>query len=309
MRSIVVVSDLTPNSDPAVRCAGGIAASAGATLHVLHATGLVGRPLREAVPLLSAQSTLRMETALGAQLRRAVPAAVSVRPHLSHHGTPEAARERVQSTGADLLVMASDSGPARGHAWSIREAVSAVGCPVLVARSGDPRYRRVVIPAARDELGSARLASTCGWFRHLFSGAARRAEIHVLHVCARLSEWREAAPALESEVRGLEDDGWGPGGIVHSHVRWSALPAPQIVAAASAEAADLIVLRPRSAPGSLGTSRHVAERAQCGVLLLPGSREPEAATMVEGAREAPGTSGWELAGDEEADGELAAERR
>lgn len=281
MRAIVAVTDLTCGSDEALRAAARMAGQTGAPLHVVHGAGLTGLPLREAFPLLEAAPESALRERMGQQLRRAMPpgCAERARLHVSYAPAPEAVRERERETPAAVVVV----GARAAGACSLPALAAGARAPVLVVRDGPvPPFERVLVPVGAGDLARRTLNDACAWLRPLERGAeATLAQVHVLHVCRRLGEWRGIGTRFENHVRGAERELRRMAGVFHRHVRWSMAPAPSIAAAAAEVEADLVVLRPgRAAAKESGAERTwigVAERVRCGVLLLPAAddaREP-----------------------------------
>lgn len=269
MRAIVAVTDLTDGSDGALRAAGRMCARTGASLHVVHAAGWIGRPLREAFALLQADLA-GLDARMDAQLRRTVPFPVAekARCHLRFGAAAEAVRDRVRALSAATVVVGA-------RVDELAALVAAVDAPVLVVRDGQvPPFERVLVPLGGADLVARTLRDACAWLCPFERGAdAMLADVHVLHVARRLADWRGIGPRWEAGVREVEAGARRMGGVFHRHVRWSVEPWPMIVAAAAEVEADLVVMRPARPVGE-GTApdrtwMRVVERAPCGVLLLP----------------------------------------
>lgn len=160
MRTILAVSDLTPASDEAVRAAGRLAARCGAPLHVVHCTGLVGRPLREALPSLESAPAALLSARLGEQVRRVVPDGQAARAvcHVEYRALHAGTAETARATGARLVVVGMDATDP-GAAAAL---VAAGGVPVLVARdAGPPPFERVLVPLSAADVDGGTLRLAC----------------------------------------------------------------------------------------------------------------------------------------------------
>ncbi|HVH14078.1 MAG TPA: universal stress protein, partial [Longimicrobium sp.] len=199
MRAIVAVTDLTDGSDGALRAAGRMCARTGASLHVVHAAGWIGRPLREAFALLQADLA-GLDARMDAQLRRTVPFPVAekARCHLRFGAAPEAVRDRVQALPAATIVVG-----ARGE--DLTALVAAVDAPVLVVRDGQvPPFERVLVPVGDADVAARTLRDACAWLCPFEREDAMLADVHVLHVARRLADWRGIGPRWEAGVREVE---------------------------------------------------------------------------------------------------------
>jgi hypothetical protein len=124
---ILVVSDLTHASDEALRAAGRLAARCGAVLHVVHCAGLVGKQLREVLPLLQTASPALLSQRLEEQVRRVVPERHEVRTvcHVEYRAVPEGALGTVRAVHAQQVVVGLDA---------IGSGAMSSSCPVPAAR-------------------------------------------------------------------------------------------------------------------------------------------------------------------------------
>ncbi len=288
MRSILVVSDLTHASDGVIRAAAVLAGSTGAELHVVHAQGLVGLPLREAVERLCPSSWQRAAEALGEQLSRTLPAHVqAASAELDRQAPYAAVLRRAREVEADLLLVGPECvwpADARSSGPMPRRLAAASATPVLVVRGLAALPRRVLAPVSPGDLQGRTLEKACAWLHRVRTGGPGAppgiGDLYVLHVSPGLAEWRETAPDLDREVRAVESPAWTSGVRVHRCVRWGSAPGERIVETASYEGADLVVL----GPGGGATSAWVTDRAPCSVLLLPGERDgPDPAAPAGGA--------------------------
>jgi nucleotide-binding universal stress UspA family protein len=291
---ILVVSDLTHASDEAVRAAGRLAWASGAALHVIHCAGLVGRPLREVLPLLEAAPVTLLAHRLEAQIRRAAPSCVAERgvAHVEHRSVPGGTLHVADAVDAALVVVGMDG----AGAAALPALSAAAGMPVLVARdAAPPPFQRVLVPLDAADVDAGTLRTACAWLRPFQD---RRPsvlpEVHVLHVSGRLADWRGIGHRFEADVRAVETDVRGTGGVFHRHVRWSGAAWPAITDASRELDADLVILRPpRGLPTHGRTWSAVVEQARTNVLLLPGAPVPPRAPESVDAADAPGAAGDE----------------
>lgn len=289
MPPILVVSDLTHASDEALRAAGRLAARCGAALHVVHCAGLVGKQLREVLPLLQAASPALLSHRLEEQVRRVVPERHEVRSvcHVEYRAVPEGVLGTARAVRAQQVVAGLD---AIGSA-SVASLAATAGVPVLVVRdSAPPPFERVLVATSETDLDAETLRLACEWLRPFEAGAGViLPELHVLHVSPTLADWRRIGARFEAEVRAVEDDVRRMKGVFHRHVRWARTAWPAIVAAARELAPDLVVLRPGrgDAPDDPAgrTWRAVVEQVRSNVLLLPGpAARPQAAADAQAMR-------------------------
>lgn len=302
-RSILAVSDLSRASDAVLRTAARIALRAGAELHVVHAMGLLGISLGEALVLLHETHIRQTRDALEEQLARALPRRVRPASYgLDYQSAHLAVRHRAREIGAELVVI----GPREPRMPGIRpgdlslaEAAAHAGTPVLVVRAPLPwPPRRVLLPVNRSTLAAGVLDSAGAWLRRTFAteagpAPARTTALRVVHVARQLAGWREVAPLLDAELRRLEDGVAGEMGIrVRRSVRWGASASEQILGLATADRAELILLS--ALDESRGceaedreTTRRVLREARCSVLLLPGAVASAGPTPGGGLRLSP----------------------
>lgn len=163
MRSVLAGSDLGPRSDEVVRAAAALALGSGAALHVVHALGLVGRPLREAVTALEAGADHRARRALQEQVDRVLGRnSGSALPAVDYGSPVRALLERARELGPDVVVVGAGESPA-GTAFRVA-AESAR--PVLVLR-GAFRWppRSVLYPAEASGTSGEGLRHARDWLR------------------------------------------------------------------------------------------------------------------------------------------------
>lgn len=161
MRSVLVGSDLGPRSDAVVRGAAALALASGAVLHVVHALGLVGRPLREAVTALEAGADPRARRALEEQVGR-VAGQGPVLPAVDYRSAPVALLERAREVDADVVVL----GAAESPAGTVFHVASRSARPVLVLR-GALRWPpgSVLYPVDEPDASGGGLRHACDWLR------------------------------------------------------------------------------------------------------------------------------------------------
>lgn len=266
MRSVLVGSDLGPGSDAVVRGAAALALGSGATLHVVHALGLIGLPLREAVTSLQGGVVEQARHTLREQVRRVLAGCADVVvPVVDYQSPPLAILERAKSLEADLVVLGAAWGSAPGeHLSGSTVRVLAQGdLPVLVLR--EPfRWapRSVLVPVDGEPGPGDPLRHARDWLRRACPGTAG------------------TEPRLESRV--LHPAGAEGGGAPS--------PAEQILGWAERDAADLILMHRRdddSVPLPERTWYQVLRRAPCAVCLLPETRNPPARPLCAVADGAP----------------------
>lgn len=213
MRSILVESDPGPGSDAAVRGAAALALGSGATLHVVHALGLVGLPLREAVAALEGGVAERAADALREQLARVLAGyAVAAVPLVDYRSPDHALREQARAADADLVVvgsprqadaMARGSGPRARPVLAHREPFRWPPRSILLPVDESPACAGVV-RAARD------------WLRRALPGAPghageRRLELLELPAAASPADHvLDRAAGADLIVLPLPDGGAGP---------------------------------------------------------------------------------------------------
>ena len=203
-RNILIATDFSPASRPALRCATELSAATGATLWIAHVVpsvprGPVARVYREMDVFLrsDAERRLRVLTRV-AQDRGARP-----RPLLLRGAPPEAIRRAASAHRVDLLVLGTHgrTGLARFFIGSLAARIIATSaCPVLTVRRtrGSARARRILFATDFSD------ASRAAWKLALELAKANRARLRILHVVAPLAlaqGLRWAYAEAEAEAR------------------------------------------------------------------------------------------------------------
>lgn len=291
IRSILVATDLSEESDYLLRAAAAVTSAVGAGLHVVHAFDFQPLPYREAEPAGSTfpERVAAAERALDEQIRRAIPSGVAVAScrvviYVAH----KAILDRAEQVAADLIVL----GPHRARGLGDRflgstadRVIRASEAPCLIIRNGfSLPLRRVVAPIDLSEPARAALDVALAWSAALGAASPGRpaVELHVLHVIPRVFDARDypldermIGPRLEEELRGaLRRVGEEGKAAVTQVIRWGESPADEILRYAEEEGADLLVLGThghgvvvRALIGSVASA--VARRAHCPILLVP----------------------------------------
>ena len=311
MRSILVVSDLTPGSDGALSTAARLAARTGAALHLVHPMEIVGMPLWEAVQTDVGRRIRDAETALAEQVRRAVPDGCALASRALHfQGLRDSVLLRVRETGADLVVFGAEEDVAGGarRARSLESLAGAAAVPCLLVRSPlHPPPLRVLLPLSAAEVGRGVLADACDWLTSLDPPVP--SELQVLHVASGPRQWRDLAARLDDEVRRAgEQRRWFATLRIGRGIRWSVAADVEILRVAEETSPDLVVLGPgcgvADSPVDPQDARAVlVRRLPCSVLVLPGALRPDGEDAEPASGMSPVDAG-PLAG-EEPESELA----
>jgi nucleotide-binding universal stress UspA family protein len=257
LRSILVATDLGEASRPALRTGARLAQLAGAALHLLH---VADDPPPGGEARLREHFRLAVPDAPG-------PDGVAVIP-----GSPAAVIvEHAVRLGADAVILGPHrrqgaAGPMGSTAASV---VVAAPCPCLVA-AAELRLplERVVVPVDLSEIAGGALSVALSWASALRppGGEARLTALHVAPDPASAT----AGQAVREEVRRA-------GGAAHveilDRVAPGSDPVEEILRAALAEPADLLVMGTRGAAGAASgfgsVSAAVAREAPCPLLLVP----------------------------------------
>lgn len=256
IRSILVATDLTPESDSVVRAAAGIAASVGAELHTVHALEDRGLPFGDAgFDLLAMQEVIHgAREKMTEQLERVLPQGIRVGSvRIEYRAAPAAILGRAKSTRADLIVMGPHRGRIPGsHLFgsTARRVLEQATAPCLVARGELPRdLRRILLAIGEEDVERGLLPTAAGWIaalrRQQTAASPVRAlpDLRVLHVVRTPDQWRDFSPAFAAAMR---DAGADP--VVDSQLRirravaWNRSPAEEIVRIAASTSVDLIAL-------------------------------------------------------------------
>lgn len=127
MRSILVATDLTPDSDRTLLTAWRIAERAGAAVHVVYPMGLVGLSLREAAGPLNGGVIDRARGALRDQLVRTAGSGMEAASYILDYREPSrAVAARSAQVAAELVMV--------GNGASGREIARLAALPVLVVQ-------------------------------------------------------------------------------------------------------------------------------------------------------------------------------
>jgi nucleotide-binding universal stress UspA family protein len=306
MRAVLVGSDLGPRSDAVVRGAAALALGSGAALHVVHALGMVGMPLREAVAALETGADRRARGALDEQLRRVLgKGSDPALPAVDFRCAPAALLERARELDPGVVVVgAGSSDAAEDPAGTPFRVAARSARPVLVLRGPLHWPPRSVLYAAEEPGASGDdLRHACDWLRRACPPPSPRKppmELLVLHAAQGPRAPPDGAAALAREARRAGHRQLRVTGIRDPrHGRPPATPAGHVLDWAGRMAPDLLLLHRH--PGDPAPVRERAWyqallRSPCPVCLLPGSGEP-AARWEDPARErAPEDDGVLAAG-------------
>jgi nucleotide-binding universal stress UspA family protein len=204
-KPILALSDLSLQSDAAVRFAGILAHALGADLNVLHAMGLTYRPMRAVMPALSdIHDTLQsIDATLRAQIRRVVPQLVATNPPLVDMDRPAEALRRHAKALNPMVVITPNLWD-----WSTsRFTFAGLAHPLLIIR--EPRrqtYDQVLIVSTHETFGDEMVeaAGRWGfWLEHAYNcpGAAGGPDFEVVTLdddgSTRKLERRIADPQID----------------------------------------------------------------------------------------------------------------
>ncbi|HET7274742.1 MAG TPA: universal stress protein [Longimicrobiaceae bacterium] len=261
LKSILVATDLTDSSRPALRTAASLAPLAGTSLHLLYVAD---------DPKPDDEARLREQFRIAAP---DAPEPDSVRVIV---GSPAAAIvQHAVEVDADALIL----GPHRrtgmpGEMGSTAaNVVRNAPCPCLVA-AADLRLplERVIAPIDLSEVASGALSVALSWASALRPRPAK-ANLTALHVTTN-SASRTAEQAVREEV---EQARTRAGGAAHVDIREMIAhhsdPVEEILRTAASESADLLVMGTRDEVRSVSdlgsVAAAVARRTQCPLLLVP----------------------------------------
>ncbi len=287
-RSVLVMSDLNPSSDVVVRSAARIARRSGAELHVVHALGLRGISMREALVVLDEQYATRTREALEDQLERALPNGFqAVSNTLDYQPAQLAVQYRAREARADLVVVGPEeprSVSLSGNRRTLAEAAARTGAPVLVVSSA-VRWppRRLLMPLQDADVAAGVLEQAAEWLLSATSVRGsllrhrRPSVLRVLHLARHRDSWHESRSVIDEQLRAVEDRLLREGNVrVQRYVSWQEAPAKQVVELVRESRTDLLVL-PFPASSSRDEAgveqlREAWKESPSTVLLLPCSR-------------------------------------
>ncbi|MBX6365234.1 MAG: universal stress protein [Gemmatimonadetes bacterium] len=300
IRSVLVASDLSLNSDTVLRAGAALAGRLGAALHVMHAWDLQPVPFGDAAPATFDGNLAAADAALAAQIERAVPAGITVASRkvvifVAHRAIVEHAAH----VGADLIVLgrhrATDAGPAAAFLGSTADKVvrsAPVPCLVVYEPLHLP-VRTVVAPVDFSEASRAALRQAVAW-THALHAADDPACLTVLHVASRPPEGderlaRTLRDELGRDIRRAGEQAASADITCTIEIRWGKEVADEIVRYTEEVEGDLLILGThgygalrRALIGSVASA--VTRRAPCPILLVPPSiwrtREDERNPML-----------------------------
>lgn len=260
LRSILVATDLSETSRPALRTAARLAPLAGASLHVLH---------------VAESPRPDNETRLVEHFREAAPDAADPANVRVAFGPPASAIvEYAIESGADAIILGAHRRPTPGGppGSTARSVVRTAFCPCLVAaRELRLPLEHVLAPIDVSDIAGGTLSLALSWASAL-RVPGQKANLVALHVttgpdpdAAReavreaVSRGRRAPDAAQVEIRER---------IVHDQD-----PARGILREAATSAADLLVMGTRTTADEsqeLGSvSAAVVRETPCPLLLVP----------------------------------------
>jgi universal stress protein E len=284
IRSVLVATDLSPESDQVVREAATLAEHVGAQLHSVHAANILGRAA-SGLPL----DVIRLEglvgdarDALRSQIDRVLPRGMEMTSaSVDYKGAAPAILEKAREVDADLIVMGPHSAwvPASDRVGTTAQRVvekATVPC-MVVKRPLVMPPRRVLLPVGESDIRVGALGPVTRWLCGLHPSGGPVAvigpttELWALHVIESPLRWREISESFAEAIRDI-----GPDSPVQSRRRlaWSRDPASEIVHRAEQGAVDLVVLGVRG-HGALvrflvgSVSSAVLRRTDRSVLLFP----------------------------------------
>jgi len=285
---ILIGSSLTEASDELVRVGLALARAAGARLAVAHAADT---PDHAAVgpsgygwfdPQIIETHLGAQRERLAAQLARlGVPGEMLVTTRVETGPADVLLTDEAGAVQADLIVVgATERGPVMRLLGSTADHVARqASCPVLIVREGlavPPRH--VLVPVDLSHLSTGALAWAGGLLDQLCPG--HWPPVQVLLVLERLEQLvtqftpEQMTRFAREELEGFVEHALGPRDhLPEIHVMHGD-PRDEILAAAAAQAADLVVMAThgrrgldRLAMGSVAAD--IARRAGCSVLLVP----------------------------------------
>ncbi|HET9986281.1 MAG TPA: universal stress protein [Longimicrobiales bacterium] len=287
IRSILVASDLSPNSDVVLRAGATLAARVGAELHVMHAWDLQPVHYGDAAPGTFDGNLAAADAALAAQIERAAPAGTRIASRKVVIFVPHRAIvEHAAHVRADLIVVgrhrATGGGGAAAFLGSTADKVvrsAPVSCLVVYEPLHLP-VRTVIAPVDFSEPSRAALRQAVAWTAALHA-ADEPACLSVLHVANRPPEGDERlAETLRAElgrdIRRAGEEAASADITCTIELRWAREAADEIVRYTEEIEGDLLIMGThgygalrRALIGSVASA--VTRRAPCPILLVPPS--------------------------------------
>lgn len=294
VRSILVASDLRPETDHVLSSALTLASRTGAEVHVVHGVEFLTVPYSAISAADDYQRRIQdARDALEEQARRALPSgAHPASLQVREESAPRAILDRATEVGADLVMI----GPARPRRFrgailgnTADRLLSAAGVPVLVlSASTSFDLQRVVVPLDLADPARGALDQGLLWAASLAPRSlppeTAAVQVRVLYVIPRKYEDSDSTfsrvvvdPQLQLEIEDALQRVEPAAAVgVRAETAWGDAPAEEIVRYADAEPTDLLVLGTHGY-GALGraligsvTSR-VVRAASCPMLLVPHS--------------------------------------
>ena len=288
VKSILVATDASADSDDVMRTAAAIAALTGAELHAIHSFDFpVVSPTEEKrAGVTFADMVEAARKRLDEQVARTVRQGVKLSScevvvYVAH----KAILEQAAAVKADIIVM----GPHRGKPGTIPflgstadRVVRTADVPVLIARAPlSLPLRRVLVPLDLSEPALGALHLALEWQQSLPAADQDVQELVVLHVIPQVLDSGDLEGVVGQDLHGeVRDTIADVAGAEHVHlreeVRWGDSPAAVINQVIVEEQVDLVVLGThgyglikRALVGSVASA--VARAAACPVLLIPPS--------------------------------------
>lgn len=288
IRSILVATDLTPDSDDVVAGAAQLAAQTGADLHIVHSVEVRGGPFWEsAFDLAGLQTAIHdSRVALQQQLGRSLPegsAAMSEKVDLQP--APIAILRRAREVFADLIVMGPHQSRLPGSHFlgtTAQSVVAEAAVPCLVTRGPlKSPLRRILFPVGEVDVERGLLEVAGAWLatlrRQQEESVVSRivTELRVFHVVRSPDDWRDFSERFGDAIRGA-NTALDLHSFLHLRrsVAWNRSPAAEIVRVAEDLDTELIAMGVRghgplmrALLGSVSTA--VLRNANAPVLLFP----------------------------------------
>lgn len=281
IRSILVATDLSANSDAIVRTAALLARQQGAALHVLNAFDpTASHHMEHAGHTTFPERVEAFKRTLAEQIQRVVPEGVQVASQDVIIYAPEKAiAEQAAAVSADLLVLGPhrDRSVADAFLGSTADHVirhAEVPCLVLRGELAVP-IRHVAVAVDLADTTPRTLGVALTWVEALGRGGAAAPKLDVVHVAEKESEVRES---LRAAIADAAQRAVGVDNVeVREEVVWDSTPTDAIIAFTQRSNSDLLVLGThgrgalaRVFVGSVASG--VSRQARCPVLLVPPAR-------------------------------------